>query len=381
MSGWSSTLSSVPNVMAQNRPRRGVWHCSASLVLFAAQAGGALWVPAGYTASARRAPAARSGAPIVAQLGGGIEQPWGERDAGDEVGADEPWAGAGAGDAPATDWLMATTESTKKRRTKPIETVNVGVVKTAFKRRNGYYVEVAVQHAGAVETIHRLWFGFEVIADVAKLRGRADWEIDVERFGEAVVSYLQRAGVDLADPDWALDDDTVPFSSEHLPLRTLFDYYPDLMQALADECLAHLEGLPPNMPLGSDPEIHIPDPNAPDALDVCRRDRTLRTDIARPAFPASPMPCTPSSATGSSPHAPSMAPSMAPSVAPDCSLAAAGSGAHLVRSALRGPDGRAAALHEGGAAGGRRPRLPRVRLTGSDARRADSCKIPADPPR
>ena len=49
------------------------------------------------------------------------------------------------------------------KRTKPIETIKVGLVQTPYKRRNGYHVEVAVQHAHREESIHRLWFGFEVL--------------------------------------------------------------------------------------------------------------------------------------------------------------------------------------------------------------------------
>ena len=122
---------------------------------------------------------------------------------------------------------------------RPIETVNVGVVGGPYKRRRGYHVEVAVQHdGGAFETLHRLWFGHEVLSDVAGLRGRYGEDIDVNQFSEALLTFLQGKGVDLSDPDWGMADDSIPFSTEHLPLRTLFDYYGmELPEYLAEETL------------------------------------------------------------------------------------------------------------------------------------------------
>ena len=119
----------------------------------------------------------------------------------------------------------------------PIETIKVGIVTGPYKRRNGYHAEVAVQHPGASETIHRLWFGFEVIKDVAALRGYEEADIDVDRFGEAVLAFLQQRGVDLADPDWGMQDDDIPFSVEYLPMRSVFSYYPDMPDSLADTLL------------------------------------------------------------------------------------------------------------------------------------------------
>lgn len=121
---------------------------------------------------------------------------------------------------------------------KPIETVNVGIVSGPYKRRRGYHVEVAVQHPGSFETRHRLWFGHEVLSDVAALRGRQGEDICVERFSESLMQFLKDKDVDLSDPDWGMADDSIPFSTEHLPLRTLFDYYGlELPEFLAEETL------------------------------------------------------------------------------------------------------------------------------------------------
>ena len=51
--------------------------------------------------------------------------------------------------------------------------------------------------------------------------------------------FLQERGVDLADPDWGMQDDNIPFSTQHLPLRTLFAYYgEELVEYLASATLA-----------------------------------------------------------------------------------------------------------------------------------------------
>lgn len=121
--------------------------------------------------------------------------------------------------------------------TKPIETMNVGIVSGPYKRRNGYHAEVVVQHPKAQPTVHALWFAHEVLQNVAKLRGAEEHHIDVEAFAETTVRFLQEKGVDLADPEWGMQDDSIPFSNQHLPLRTLFSYYEELPQYLADALL------------------------------------------------------------------------------------------------------------------------------------------------
>jgi hypothetical protein len=88
-----------------------------------------------------------------------------------------------------------------------------------------------------------------VLQDVAKLRvGAKEHHIDVEAFSEAAVRFLQERGVELADPDWGLEDESIPFSNEHLPLRTLFGYYAELPEYLAH---ATLTDVPP--PVGDTP--------------------------------------------------------------------------------------------------------------------------------
>lgn len=137
-----------------------------------------------------------------------------------------------------------------RRTSKPIETFKVGIVSGPYKRRRGIHAEVLAAHpdAGMPDSMHRLWFGHEVLDDVAKLRGYTGLQVDIERFAEAVVEFLQQKGVDLSDPDWGMQDDDIPFSVEHLPLRTLFAYYEELPQHLADVLFADYAPPPPEAP-------------------------------------------------------------------------------------------------------------------------------------
>ena len=180
--------------------------------------------------------------------------PWGDPADDDPAAAPMP----AAGEVPSRQWddagfdedgnfaegVRASSETSlataaePPREMKPIETVKLGLVSGPYKRRNGWYVEVAVQHPGAGESMHRLWFGHEVLRDVARLKNCQKEQLDVELFAEAVVRFLQEEGVALADPDWGMDDDLIPFSVEHLPLRTLFSYYEQLPQYLADALLS-----------------------------------------------------------------------------------------------------------------------------------------------
>ena len=157
-----------------------------------------------------------------------------------DLGDDAGWVGMGSGTA-ADNWMSATSPPPPVRRGLPIETINVGIVQTPYKRRNGYHLEVAVQHDGADETIHWLWFGFEVLDDVAEIRGRDRYAVDVERFGEEVLTFVQQQGVDLLDPDWGLGDESIPFSTQYMPMRALFDYYPNLKEHLAGLCIREQE--------------------------------------------------------------------------------------------------------------------------------------------
>lgn len=133
-----------------------------------------------------------------------------------------------------------------RRTSKLIETYKVGIVSGPYKRRRGIHAEVLAAHPGTgqPDSMHRLWFGHEVLDDVAKLRGYTGVQVDIERFAEAVIEFLQQKGVDLSDPDWGMQDDDIPFSVEHLPLRTLFAYYEELPEHLAEVLFANYV-LPP----------------------------------------------------------------------------------------------------------------------------------------
>ena len=198
--------------------------------------GGATWVTMQFGAEGGDEGAGAASEWLSGDAGGAVDDADGD---GSTAWGSGSWSEETSdGEAPAADWLSSVTSPAPITRSRPIETIKVGRVQTPYKRRNGYHVEVAVQHSSAEESIHRLWFGFEVLDDVAKHGGRRDrYDVDVERFGEEVVRYLQQHGVDLADPDWGMDDDAVPFSTQHLPVRTLYHYYPDLAEHLSHVCL------------------------------------------------------------------------------------------------------------------------------------------------
>ena len=44
-------------------------------------------------------------------------------------------------------------------------------------------------------------------------------------------------GVELHEPDWGMQDENIPFSHEHVALRTLFNYYEGIKDHLADALL------------------------------------------------------------------------------------------------------------------------------------------------
>eukprot|EP00908_Phaeocystis_cordata_P024381 Transcript_6841.p1 GENE.Transcript_6841~~Transcript_6841.p1 ORF type:complete len:464 (+),score=31.44 Transcript_6841:619-2010(+) len=128
---------------------------------------------------------------------------------------------------------------------RPIEATTVGMVTGPFQRRNGYHVEVLVQHEGAGrESLHHLFVSNEVLIETAALKGREQWDLEVGPFAEAVVSYLQQQGVELDDPDWGMQDDSVPYSHEHVTVRTLFNYYPDLKDHLAESLIPEVGPAP-----------------------------------------------------------------------------------------------------------------------------------------
>jgi hypothetical protein len=163
----------------------------------------------------------------------------------DDGGWDDTWQDS---DDPASSWLSptpTTAPAPPPAPRRPIEATTVGMVTGPFQRRNGYHVEVLVQHEGAGrESLHHLFVSNEVLIETAALKGREQWDLEVGPFAEAVVSYLQQQGVELDDPDWGMQDDSVPYSHEHVTVRTLFNYYPDLKDHLAESLIPEVGPAP-----------------------------------------------------------------------------------------------------------------------------------------
>ena len=142
------------------------------------------------------------------QAGGG----WGELRAtrARRLGAADPWG------QPSAAWLSPATAAPTQppRPLRPIETTKVGIIDTPYQRRNGYHVEVTVQHPDVSPTKHRLWVSHEARArnssagarfhhrlltplpatgdhECAAVYDREEHEIEVEAFAEAVIGYLK----------------------------------------------------------------------------------------------------------------------------------------------------------------------------------------------
>jgi len=152
----------------------------------------------------------------------------------DDGGWEDSWSEED-GD-PASSWLQPkSAQSPPPAPRRPIEAVTVGMVTGPFARRNGYHVEVRVQHTQPKrESTHRLFVSNEVLIETAKLKGYEQWDLGLGPFAEAVISYLQQQGVALEDPDWGMQDETIPYSHEQVTVRTLFGYYPELKAHLAE---------------------------------------------------------------------------------------------------------------------------------------------------
>jgi len=161
---------------------------------------------------------------------------WGDEEAGtwDESGSNG-W-GEAAADSPS--WLSPAAAPSPAPPLREVETTKVGIIETPFARRNGIFAEVTVQHKDAPPTVTIVQFAKEVLMDVAESRDR-DWlEVGNEPFAEAVVTYMRDVvGVDFTDEDWGLDREDVPFTSQHVSVRRLMGFCPDLLEHLADTLL------------------------------------------------------------------------------------------------------------------------------------------------
>lgn len=164
------------------------------------------------------------------------EGAWGDGSWGD-AGVAGSWDGDEADGSPAADWLSPSPTKEPAPVRREIECTNVGIVSTPFKRRNGIYAEVTIQHKESADTVTTLWFANEVLQDVAALRQR-DWlELGHEAFAEEVVRYLRDSqGVDFSDPDWGMATD-LPFTTQFIIVRKLFSLYPDFPEQLASALL------------------------------------------------------------------------------------------------------------------------------------------------
>ena len=142
---------------------------------------------AGWDAAPSEEPARTEGA--VAQqtpVGGG----W-----ADDGGWEDSWSEED-GD-PASSWLQPkSVQSPPPAPRRPIEAVTVGMVTGPFARRNGYHVEVRVQHTQPKrESTHRLFVSNEVLIETARLKGYEQWDLPVHRTAHRAPRTAHRAPV------------------------------------------------------------------------------------------------------------------------------------------------------------------------------------------
>ena len=99
----------------------------------------------------------------------------------DDGGWEDSWSEED-GD-PASSWLQPkSAQSPPPAPRRPIEAVTVGMVTGPFARRNGYHVEVRVQHTQPKrESVHRLFVSNEVLIETARLKGYEQWDLPVRR--------------------------------------------------------------------------------------------------------------------------------------------------------------------------------------------------------
>ena len=97
----------------------------------------------------------------------------------DDGGWEDSWSEED-GD-PASSWLQPkSAQAPPPAPRRPIEAVTVGMVTGPFARRNGYHVEVRVQHtAPKRESVHRLFVSNEVLIETARLKGYEQWDLPV----------------------------------------------------------------------------------------------------------------------------------------------------------------------------------------------------------
>ena len=137
----------------------------------------------------------------------------------DDGGWEDSWSEED-GD-PASSWLQPkATQSPPPAPRRPIEAVTVGMVTGPFARRNGYHVEVRVQHKRPKrESVHRLFVSNEVLIETARLKGYEQWDLPVRR------RPVHRGTVH-ARPRSPCTDRPSPTPPPYLPATTCYKYAP-----------------------------------------------------------------------------------------------------------------------------------------------------------
>ena len=105
--------------------------------------------------------AAENGAPEDGAAGAWGDGSWGDADEADS------WEGEESDGSASADLFSPSPSPGPAPVRREIECTNVWIVSTPFKRRNGIYAEVTLQHKEAADTVTTLWFANEVRGDEA----------------------------------------------------------------------------------------------------------------------------------------------------------------------------------------------------------------------
>lgn len=124
------------------------------------------------------------GGPVAEEEDGEERGLWGSPAADEELSSEPAWLSTA---------IHGETEGPRQR----IKAVKVGKVMGCFARRNGFHVEVVMQHEldetlPKSETTHRLWIADEVLIETARLRGIECDDGDLEPHIEVCAEELSR---------------------------------------------------------------------------------------------------------------------------------------------------------------------------------------------
>lgn len=93
---------------------------------------------------------------------------------------------------------------------------------------------VTLTHPDGQETIHNVKWGYFIHTMIAAVHNLDEKTMDPTRIAEAIVLFVWEQGVDLADPDWGMEDAVIPFTSGLLSVREIMRIFRGVIEYIAD---------------------------------------------------------------------------------------------------------------------------------------------------